>query len=118
MEISPDSLFGCFFPTNRSSCRGHNRHFSMPERSLHRASKLAVRALLPIIAIALACKPVPPTPSAPSSPAAFLPPIAAIPQAVDAGEIEEFDRENLWINLNGAATYYLDYGCVRMVTRA
>jgi len=90
----------------------------MPERSLHRASKLAVRALLPIIAIALACKPVPPTPSAPSSPAAFLPPIAAIPQAVDAGEIEEFDRENLWINLNGAATYYLDYGCLRMATRS
>ncbi|MBT4504610.1 MAG: hypothetical protein HOC74_43190 [Gemmatimonadetes bacterium] len=90
----------------------------MPKRSLHRIPKLAARVLLPIIAIALARKPVPHTPSAPSSPSAFLPSIAAIPQAVDAGEIEEFDRENLWINLNGAATYYLDYGCLRMATRS
>jgi len=66
---------------------------------------------------AAGCGGVPRPAYSPLELADFLPAREDVPGAVDAGEILEFDRQNLWINLDGAAEYYLDYGCVRMVTR-
>lgn len=73
--------------------------------------------LLPILLSAVACAPSRLSVSPPPPLAAFLPDLSTIPGLVRADSLQAFERENLWINLNGAAEYYLDYGCARMVTR-
>ncbi len=47
-----------------------------------------------------------------------LPDLGQVPGAQAAGPVETFARGHLWVNLNGAASIYEDYGCQQLWTRS